>query len=379
MTNLRVLLLSHQLSLTGAPKVIIDAFEAMQPNVDVFTISMEAGPLTERCCHLGPLITLQAFQNVSGMTKRLQRRMSKIQTERTIRRWRPDLIYVNTVAALPILKKLTLPSVPIVLHVHELKTSIRIYTNGLEDVFLRRPSCYIAVSEAVRQDLISEFSIAEEKIHLIYEFVPDSLLQTVPEKSDRVSGRRPFVVGGAGLPQTRKGTARWLDMAAELITLVGAENVRFVWVGVRETIEDQMFRLMAEKMGIASNIEFVKVTPEPLRYFADFDVFAMTSWEDPCPIVVLESMALQIPVVCFAGSGGAPEEIGDTGIAVPGFSARGMAEAIRDILTAPERRATLGQQARERVLSEFTASVQAPKIQQVIHHVVSRSLETGQK
>ena len=73
-----------------------------------------------------------------------------------------------------------------------------------------------------------------------------------------------------------------------------------------------------------------------LEYFARFDIFAMTSWEDPCPRVVLENMGLGKPVVCFAGGGGAPEVVGDTGVIVPEFDSRAMAQAIADLAADPQ-------------------------------------------
>ena len=51
-------------------------------------------------------------------------------------------------------------------------------------------------------------------------------------------------------------------------------------------------------------VEFIPPTPKPMEHFAGFDIFAMTSWEDPCPLVVLENMGLAKPVVCFAGGAG---------------------------------------------------------------------------
>jgi hypothetical protein len=42
----------------------------------------------------------------------------------------------------------------------------------------------------------------------------------------------------------------------------------------------------------------------PFGQLARFDIFAMTSWERPCPLVALENMGLGTPVVCFAAGAG---------------------------------------------------------------------------
>jgi glycosyltransferase involved in cell wall biosynthesis len=181
--------------------------------------------------------------------------------------------------------------------------------------------------------------------------------------------RRPdddtLVIGGAGIPDWRKGTTLWLQMAAEVRRLVGP-STRFVWVGVPEWsdhtwYEGAKFRREAHLMGLDDMVEFIPPTPKPMEHFAGFDIFAMTSWEDPCPLVVLENMGLAKPVVCFAGGGGAPEVVGDTGVIIPDFDPQAMARAIADLAADPQQRARLGALARQRVLANFTDRVQVPK------------------
>jgi glycosyltransferase involved in cell wall biosynthesis len=78
------------------------------------------------------------------------------------------------------------------------------------------------------------------------------------------------------------------------------------------------------------------------------DLFLNLSENDPCPNVVLEAMASGRPVV-FQPSGGVPELVGDTGVAI---GAGGCAAAIE---TAFAEREALGRAARTRALTEFAA------------------------
>jgi glycosyltransferase involved in cell wall biosynthesis len=63
------------------------------------------------------------------------------------------------------------------------------------------------------------------------------------------------------------------------------------------------------------------------------DLVAVPSlWEDPCPTVVLEAMAMGRPVVAYA-SGGIPELIPPySGIVIKGKSPRLLAEAIEMVM-----------------------------------------------
>jgi glycosyltransferase involved in cell wall biosynthesis len=133
-------------------------------------------------------------------------------------------------------------------------------------------------------------------------------------------------------------------------------------VGAVENQHLRLLRLEARKLGVEDVVRFLPTVADPHPHYAAFDVFAMTSWEDPCPLVVLESMALGKVVVCFSGGGGAPEVVGDAGIMIPEFNPEWMAKAIAGLAGDPARRFRLGDAARNRVARQFVSSVQSPKI-----------------
>jgi glycosyltransferase involved in cell wall biosynthesis len=285
---------------------------------------------------------------------------------RDLRCWAPDLIYVNSVAALPILQMVSLPDVPSIVHVHELRSVLCAMMEKCPDLLVRRPSRYLAVSEAVRQALVSECGVDKDRIAVIHEFVPE---RRIDDASSHQAGRpdeTTLVVGGAGIPSWRKGPKLWLQMVTEVRRLVGP-TARFVWVGVPGRSgpcwrEGKDFRREVSLMGLDGVVELIPPTTRPLEHFARFDVFAMTSLEDPCPLVVLETMGLGTPAVCFAGGGGSPEVVADTGVIIPDFDPLAMARAIADLAADPQKRARLGALARQRVLANFTDRVQVPKV-----------------
>jgi glycosyltransferase involved in cell wall biosynthesis len=165
-------------------------------------------------------------------------------------------------------------------------------------------------------------------------------------------------------------------MAAEVRRLVGP-SVRFVWVGVPEWPdpswrEGVKFRREVHLLHLDDAVDFVAPTDKPLEHFVGFDIFAMTSWEDPCPRVVLENMGLGKPVVSFAGGGGAPEVLGDAGMIVAEFDPRAMAQAIALLAANPGERARLGALARRRMRANFTERVQVPKIRREMNLLINR-------
>jgi glycosyltransferase involved in cell wall biosynthesis len=369
MSKIKVLLLLHDLSPTGAPKLAVSAFERFGDQVELRTISYHGGLLRDRVRQLGPVQTLVSYQWPGGMpTPRalllfLAHRSLSVGKARVwsqgVRRWKPDVVYVNSVAGLLAAKRLRLPPVPVLLHVHELDSFLYPFSRDAPALLRGLPDRYVAVSQAVADALTGRYGVDAGKVSVVPAFVEEF---PVPAPVPSPAGDTRLVVGGAGVVSWVKGVPLWLLMAAEVKKRLGADRVRFVWVGMVEDEEGWRFREMARKLHLTDDIEWVPFTAHPLDYYAAFDIFALTSWEDSCPLVVLENMLLQKPVVCFAGSGGAREEVGDAGFVVSEFSPTAMAEVVVALAADPARRAALGEAARQRVRENFTASKQAPHL-----------------
>jgi glycosyltransferase involved in cell wall biosynthesis len=99
----------------------------------------------------------------------------------------------------------------------------------------------------------------------------------------------------------------------------------------------------------------VGVQDDITPYFAAADIFALTSREDPFPLVSMEAMSFGLPVVAFEGAGGAPELIGDqAGVVVPHLDLAAMAEAVTKLANDPQRREALGEGAMRSVATDFS-------------------------
>ncbi len=383
----------HELSLTGAPRVILDAFDAVDSSVETQIATLWDGPLSDRARRIGPLFVRNDFPSIAprnpikrgqaALARRiLRRRWSRRLTQRS-EGAKFDLIYVNSVAALPLLRDVlrvfsdTGKSVtpPILLHIHELPYAITNFRENYPYEFSEAPSHVIAASNAVRDALIDRYNFKTDRITVIHEFISEETLARGVRRQMRsapVTAATPFVIGGAGSVDIRKGWYWWLQMALQARQNIGRDLVRFVWVGTPNTMDGVCFREMARTMGLEGSIEFIPPTPDPYQHFATFDLFAQMSWEDPCPIVVLENMAFGNPVLCFAGSGGAPEEIAETGVTVANFSPYAMGDIAAELARDPARRIALGQAAQIRVAQRFTASIQTPKIAQAMYKTAGR-------
>jgi glycosyltransferase involved in cell wall biosynthesis len=101
--------------------------------------------------------------------------------------------------------------------------------------------------------------------------------------------------------------------------MLSSRPIRFLWVGGSALgLEAQQFAYDVERLGLQQLCRHVPSTPEVLEYYHAMDVFALSSREDPFPLVMLEAGIRGLPTVCFSDAGGGSEFVGEhAGIVAP--------------------------------------------------------------
>jgi glycosyltransferase involved in cell wall biosynthesis len=372
----RVVVLLHQLTRTGAPLLTLDSLETLRRQTSVRIISWDGGPLLAEAQNLGHSVVLRpagfgsalpgplrsegVVQVIAGVASRVR----TIRQVAALRKWNPQLVYVSSVEALPMVRMLRLNEVPIVLHVHELGSVLAWFERRYPGLIVTTPDRYVAVSDAVARALVGEFGVSSDAVSV----VPPYVLSTVPGASltSPVTNRTPLIVGGAGKPSWTKGIDLWLLAAREAVDRLGTDKVRFVWVGYNDNLEGSQFRRMTSKLGLTDVVELIAETDRPYDQFARFDMFAMTSWEESASLVVLEAMAMGVPVICFAPTGGPAEEVGAAGVVIPEMSPYRMADAIVELAQSPQKRHEIGKAGAERVREHFSREKSLARLTQVL-------------
>jgi len=263
---------------------------------------------------------------------------------------------------------------PILTHVHELEYWFREMSGLALSSLLARTHQFIACSNAVRENLIREHSVASEKVETVHESIPVGQIR--PErvrqqvrKELRVPDSAGLVIGG-GRHTWRKGG----DLFVQLAQVVCQErsNVYFAWIGsLPSEIADLEHDIRLA--GLTEKVRVTGVVSKTADYFAAGDVFALTSRDDPYPLVCLEAAALEKPIVCFAGAGGMPEFVeNDCGFVVPYLDLAAMADRVIFLLDSPECRIKMGTAARHKVEERHDISEAGPRIMEIIERAISR-------
>jgi glycosyltransferase involved in cell wall biosynthesis len=165
------------------------------------------------------------------------------------------------------------------------------------------------------------------------------------------------VIVGEGPMRTE--LQRFIDRHAlgEQITLVGAVSPRNVMQYYRRA---DVFVLAC----ITACLGWRDILSDPLLGLEVGPAIPFRPWMDGIPNVLLEAMAMEVPVVSTR-VGGIPEliESGQTGILVPEKNPEALATAIEQLLRDPVRRVAQGRRGREVVCQRFD---RAQTIQQLV-------------
>lgn len=282
-----------------------------------------------------------------------------------------DLVYLNTASTashMPVLSRLTKSTL---WHIHELEYAIR---KSMSDQQRRQllplATRIIAVSNCVRDTLISEFGVYSNVIDVVNGFVsvPCASLEEAQSLRKRIHREfnwpdDAFVIGGCGALGWRKGSDVFLQVAECLLRSTSRDRTRLLWVGGGSADEELRFRHDVRALGLEGYCCYVPSTPAVMNYYYAMDVFALTSREDPFPLVMLEAASRDLPIVCFAGSGGAPEFVGDEcGCTVRYLDVPAFAECLKGFINSPELCRKYGAAAAAKVRSEYIVDLQGPKV-----------------
>jgi colanic acid/amylovoran biosynthesis glycosyltransferase len=161
-----------------------------------------------------------------------------------------------------------------------------------------------------------------------------------------------------------KGLSLLLEALRDLIGRGLA--VRLVLVGEGPARAD--LERAVERLGLAGAVELAGAVgqDEIRRHYATADVFCLPSFAEGIPVVLMEAMAMEIPVVTTAIAG-IPELVADGvhGLLVPPGRADALTDALARLIGSPELRAELGRAGRRKVLAEFDVRDSARRLEQL--------------
>ena len=201
---------------------------------------------------------------------------------------------------------------------------------------------------------VADYDIPPSKIEVVYTGV-DGEREFNPERVE------PLQLPGNGTPRIL-WPGRLVEQKDPLLTLDVLRRVReqgadFVLDVVGDGELTQVVRARAEALGVADAIEWHPPSQDMAPWYRSADLLLMTSVFEGVPYVMYESLAMGVPIVAPALPGNLEFMDADSGVLVePRDDVDQYAEAVVALLTDSDRRRSMGDRSRERMLAEFSLS-----------------------
>jgi glycosyltransferase involved in cell wall biosynthesis len=178
---------------------------------------------------------------------------------------------------------------------------------------------------------------------------------------------RPYAeVASQVLTVARLETVKGHAVLLEALVLLRAEGIRLEAVIVGDGSLRPTLELLAEGLGLGQEVRFTgSLGRDAVRTaYESADLFCLASFNEGVPVVLMEAMAMGLPVVA-TWVGGIPELVQDgvSGLlSAPGAPEK-LAACLRSLLQSdPSRREAMGAAGRARVGAEFSGDAGAERL-----------------
>jgi hypothetical protein len=309
-----VIIVLHDLSLTGAPKLGIEIAKLLQANFRVSIISKKTGILSAE-------VDNTKFENF--IVTNTSHEISKLELEDRIKssasllkKLNGDLIIINSAASADFLPAANFLKIPSILFIHEMLNELNSLINSkiINHKCLLFANCIFFASLESEMDfrkiiknkfdainfgigLDCEKIISKSKLHnynvyneLKEEVIFDSLQ----------NNKNQLLIGMCGTASYRKGSDIFWNLAKT------HPNMNFIWIGSWNDIENKIDNpaLILNSKNPLPNLFWTNTRLNPYPILKSCNLVILTSREDPNPLIVAESLLLNVPVLSFNDTGG---------------------------------------------------------------------------
>ncbi|QJD31194.1 glycosyltransferase [Methylococcus geothermalis] len=204
---------------------------------------------------------------------------------------------------------------------------------------LRSPSGVITPSCGVRDDLIKNHGALEEKLRVIHNGVDIDRCRRMAREDILLPAVKdlPWIVSACRFSMQKD----FRTLLAAFKVILSVKPAKLILVGDGE-LRDEVTK-MASDLGILGNIVLTGFQENPFPYLVQADVFVLSSFFEGFGNVIVEAMALGVPVVASDCPSGPGEIIvdGESGFLVPVGDWGAMADRCLVLLGDRERRESL--------------------------------------
>ncbi|PHM38523.1 glycosyltransferase family 4 protein [Xenorhabdus innexi] len=225
----------------------------------------------------------------------------------------------------------------------------------------------ICNSEMVKQEIMADFDLPEEKISVIYNAIDQTQFFPAGENERAVlrqqyavpAQAKCFVYVGSGFE--RKG----LKAAIEAISMTDA-----YLIVIGQDKEGDKYKQLAHSLGCHARILFLGLQKKTLPFYQMADGLLLPTLYDPFPNVILEAMACGLPVITSKTCGGAEFiDSGLNGFVCDALDIKALSEAIF-LVPSDHLTSKISMSAKEKIMA-YTPAYLSQQLTDLYNKVLS--------
>ncbi len=386
--KLKVLMLSHNLNLEGAPRVLFDhaAYFVKNGAYAVTIVSQQDGPLRDKIERAG--ISLEIIEDVmprpGEALPNYANRLREIGA--TLEASSFDLVVCNTLVSFWGVVLAEMFKLPVVWHVHESTTLKQFFpaetlSETLAENSFASADRVVFESSATRR-LLSRYQ-KRDNFRTLPGSIDVGVIEAFCEEHSQRSmklkhGLDPekMVVNLIGTTCPRKGQHVFIEAIAQLQEKYPEEirDICFVMLGARQSAYlDLLHAQLATIAG--TDTRLVEECPNVFDFYRMTDIFVCASFQESFPRVILEAMAFKLPIVSTDVFGISEIVLHRSeGLLGPPGDASFLADGIERLLWDPIAREELGARAHVKVSRLFDSRTQLSRQLDLTKEVVARHI-----
>ena len=356
---MRILFLTNELGTGGAEKLTVSYALGMQRRghhvgVAFSSRDSQAAPLHAAGIEIFPLSPKGLRPStLAGWVRRLHD---------LVERFRPDVIHAQSVTS-ALAARLAAPRTPLLVTIHGISKA----NEPLASILLRAANVRLtAVSEVAAAGLLKHAWAPSVDI-----LGPGIDIEEFSRQA--AVGDPPVLIGARKLVcVARQDHVKGVDVLVRALPEVVRHHpdagVTFVGDG-RELEPNQQ---LAAELGVSEHARFAGLIPFAAPYIGGADLVILPSRREGLPVVALEALALERPVVATDVGGTSTAIVdGETGWLVPAENPSALAAAIVDCLNDPSEAARRAKAGRRRVEEHFGSGPMLDKVEEILRELTS--------
>lgn len=371
-----VLLVSHEMSRTGAPILVQNVARELSARYNIFVVSIRGGDLVDAILDVSVEVVVSGRYPQRGNSS--WRFLKRFLSGKDL-----DFAVVNSVESrhvLPLLHELGVTSVSLI---HEFASYTRPQTaftdvmTYADEVVFSSPLTLENAAEAAGVEI-------SPKVHVFPQgkcIIPGGTQLQMADKVERqrlkahlrpAGHENDFLVIGAGHVQIRKGVDLFIEVARHAMANTTGRPLRFVWIGsgydpeydsdYSVYLQDQL-----KRSGLVDDLLILPPTNEIEYAYEQADALLLPSRLDPLPNVAIDAMLTGLPVLCFENATGISAVLKqgnlETTCVAEYLNTANMVEKLEALVASPDLYADVAHRAQAHAQEIFEMSAYVARIE----------------